>query len=255
MDKQHFLVFDYCGNFEFFDENPEGHESVSGRSVTARIFEKRLTLAGKLDNNPYKHDASLQSYKEELLDLLHQQISNLDHQSIQVRPHLKLAHKLEDRAIWNRLKSNERNEIIRTLSEVIPPNIEEDERTRRFDLLMLRLQHQVLDGTLAKSLLKESAMETAEQLYQKKHIPAVEKALPFVEKAMNEEFWESPEVNELDEIRVALRNLVHLINNYDRTVAFTDFEDELSAPEIEDAVVGEPIINEQKGISEKSGNL
>ncbi len=175
MNKKHFLVFDYCGNFEFFDENPDGYETISGTSITARIFEKRLTLSSKLTNDPFSRVNDLQIYRVELLDLLHQQISNLDNQSIQVRPYLKLVHKLEARSVWDTLQSNERNEINKKLAPVIPPNIEEDERARRFDLLMLNLQHQVLDGLLEKSRMKENAIHIAEQLYSKRHIPAVKK--------------------------------------------------------------------------------
>jgi type I restriction enzyme, R subunit len=241
--KQHFLIFDYCGNFEFFEENPEGYELTAGASITARIFEKRLTLTSKLTNDPYNKDEDLQIYRNELLDLLHQQISNLDDQSIQVRPHLKLVHKLDERSVWDKLQSNERNEIIRKLAPVIPPNIEEDERTRRFDLLMLNLQHQVLDGVLQKSNLKENAIRISEQLYSKRHIPAVKNVLPDVQKVMSEEFWKSPGADVLDEIRASLRELMHLIDGHERTIAFTDFEDQISDPEFEESFVSEPVIN------------
>lgn len=246
VDKQHFLIFDYCGNFEFFEENPEGYETTSSASITARIFEQRLSLTSKLTNEPYNQDEALQDYRTELLNLLHQQVSNLDHQSIQVRPHLKLVHKLEERSVWEHLQSNERNEIVRKLAEVIPPNLNEDERTRRYDLLMLNLQHQVLDGVLEKSNLKENAIRIAEILYNKKHIPAVKKVLPSIQQSMSESFWESPDPAELDEIRANLRELMHLIDAKDKTIAFTDFEDQLSKPEIEESVVAEPAINKDR---------
>lgn len=245
-NKRHFLIFDYCGNFEFFEENPEGYETTSRTSITARIFEQRLSLTSKLTNEPYNQDEVLQEYRTELLNMLHQQVSNLDHQSIQVRPHLKLVHKLEERSVWEHLQSSERNEIIRKLAEVIPPNLEEDERTRRYDLLMLNLQHQVLDGVLEKSNLKENAIRIAEILYNKKHIPAVKNVLPSVQKSMSESFWESPDPSELDEIRANLRDLMHLIDAKDKTIAFTDFEDELSEPEFEDSKVTEPAINKDR---------
>ncbi|MEQ8524013.1 DEAD/DEAH box helicase family protein [Gracilimonas sp.] len=245
-DKQHFLIFDYCGNFEFFEENPEGYETTSSASITARIFEQRLSLTSKLTNEPYNQDEVLQEYRTELLNLLHQQVSNLDHQSIQVRPHLKLVHKLEERSVWEHLQSNERNEIVRKLAEVIPPNLNEDERTRRYDLLMLNLQHQVLDGVLEKSNLKENAIRIAEILFNKKHIPAVKNVLPSVQQSMSEEFWESPHPSEMDEIRANLRELMHLIDTKDKTIAFTDFEDELSDPEFEEGMVGESAINKDR---------
>ncbi|HKK44260.1 MAG TPA: DEAD/DEAH box helicase family protein, partial [Balneolaceae bacterium] len=71
-NKQHFLIFDYCGNFEFFEENPEGYEATAGASITARIFEQRLSLTSKLTNEPYNQDEVLQEYRTELLNLIHQ---------------------------------------------------------------------------------------------------------------------------------------------------------------------------------------
>jgi len=245
-NKQHFLIFDYCGNFEFFEEYPEGYETTSSTSITARIFEQRLSLTSKLTNEPYNQDEALQEYRTELLNLLHQQVSNLDHQSIQVRPHLKLVHKLEERSVWEHLESGERNEIVRKLARVIPPNLDEDERTRRYDLLMLNLQHQVLDGVLQKSNLKENAIRIAEILYNKKHIPAVKNVLPSIQQSMSEEFWESPHPAEMDEIRADLRDLMHLIDAKDKTIAFTDFEDQLSDPEFEEGIAGEPVINKDR---------
>ncbi|HLR89692.1 MAG TPA: DEAD/DEAH box helicase family protein [Balneolaceae bacterium] len=244
--KKHFLVFDYCGNFEFFEENPEGYETSAGASITARIFEKRLELTSKLTNEPFNQIEDLQAYREELLNVLHQQVSNLNEQSIQVRPHLKLVHRLKERVVWEHLQSNERSEIVRKLAQIIPPNLDEDERTRRYDLLMLNLQHEVLDGVLEKSNLKENAISIAEQLYHKKHIPAVENVLPYIQQSISESFWKSPDPVNLDEIRANLRGLMHLVDAKDKTIAFTDFEDTLSLPDFEITGTNEPVINKDR---------
>ncbi|HBX67275.1 MAG TPA: hypothetical protein DEG32_14365, partial [Balneolaceae bacterium] len=245
-DKQHFLIFDYCGNFEFFEQNPEGYETTSSASITAKIFEKRLVLTAKLKNEPYNRDDELQQYRTNLLDLLHQQVSNLERQSVQVRPKLKLVDKLSERAVWDHLQSQERKEIVRELAELIPANIDEDEMSRRFDLLMLTLQHEKMDGVLQQKKTKEVAIEFAEHLYSKKHIPAVKKVLPSVEKAISEEFWTSPKVTSLEEIRQQLRELMHLIERKSRAPVYTDFEDEFSEIEIDDAFVSDSGVNKNR---------
>ncbi len=245
-DKQHFLIFDYCGNFEFFEQNPEGYETTSSASITAKIFEKRLVLTAKLKNEPYNRDDELQQYRTNLLDLLHQQVSSLERQSVQVRPKLKLVDKLSERAVWDHLQSQERKEIVRELAELIPANIDEDEMSRRFDLLMLTLQHEKMDGVLQQKKTKEVAIEFAEHLYSKKHIPAVKKVLPSVEKAISEEFWTSPKVTSLEEIRQQLRELMPLIERKSRAPVYTDFEDEFSEIEIDDAYVSDSGVNKDR---------
>jgi len=245
-DKQHFLIFDYCGNFEFFEKNPEGFDTTAGASITAKIFEKRLLLTAKLNHEPYNREEANQEYRTKLLDQLHQQVVGLERQSVQVRPKLKLVDRLAERAVWNHLQSEERKEIVRELAEIIPANIEEDEMTRRFDLLMLTLQHELLDGVLAEKKTKEIAIELAEHLYSKNHIPAVKKVLPIVKKAISEEFWISPKPTELEEIRTQLRDLMHLIERKKRAPVYTDFEDEFSDVEIDETFVSDPAINKER---------
>lgn len=261
-DKQHFLIFDYCGNFEFFDKNPEGYDTASSASVTAKIFEKRLVLTAKLNNEPYNRDDDLKVYRKELLDLLHRQVSGLERQSVQVRPKLRLVDKLSERAVWDHLQSQERKEIVRELAELIPADIEEDEMTRRFDLLMLTIQHEVVDGVLQEKKTKEIVMEMGEHLYSKRHIPAIKKVLPSVEKVISESFWESPKPTHIEVIRRQLRDLMHLLEVKSRKPVYTDFEDEFYEIEIgDDFTVKSPVNKDRylrkirKFIEEHSNHL
>ncbi len=245
-NKQHFFIFDYCGNFEFFEQNPEGFDTTQGASVTAKVFEKRLLLTTKLKNEPYKHQEELQEFRTTLLDQLHQQVANLEKQSIQVRPHLKMIHRLEDRAVWVSLESHERKEIVRELGEIIPAELEEDEMTRRFDLLMLTLIHERMDGVLVEKKTKEIVIGFGEHLYAKKHIPSIKAALPSIEKVITEDFWVSPPVIELEEIRIEVRDLMHLIEKKKRAPVYTNFADEFGDVEIDDIIAGDPVIDKDR---------
>src|SRR5690606_39570842 len=40
-DKTHFLIFDYCGNFEFFRENPKGMDRKVGKSLTEKLYNSK----------------------------------------------------------------------------------------------------------------------------------------------------------------------------------------------------------------------
>lgn len=44
LDKQHFYIFDYCQNLEFFGERPEGYEAPVQDSVKTKIFKRRLAI-------------------------------------------------------------------------------------------------------------------------------------------------------------------------------------------------------------------
>lgn len=44
-DKDYFTILDFCCNFEFFEENPEGAPFSLQESLIKRIFRSRLFLA------------------------------------------------------------------------------------------------------------------------------------------------------------------------------------------------------------------
>jgi type I restriction enzyme R subunit len=47
--KEHYLVFDLCQNFEFFNQNPEIADGVAGDSLTKRLFAERVRLIVEID--------------------------------------------------------------------------------------------------------------------------------------------------------------------------------------------------------------
>ena len=50
LHKEHFLVFDFCQNFEFFNQNPERTEGALGEALGQRLFKTRLTLIGEIED-------------------------------------------------------------------------------------------------------------------------------------------------------------------------------------------------------------
>ena len=229
-DKEHFLIFDYLSNFEFFSQNPDGLEPTVSASLGAQIFERKLALAAKLRNEPYKHDEELQAYRTTLLNQLHQVVSNLEEQSILVKPHLQLKHHLADRSIWDHLESHERREIFQKLGDIVQIGFGDDEESRRFDLLVLTLQHELLDGELKERNTKNRVILMGERLFSKRHIPAVKVVKSTVDQVINERFWLETSVLALEKVRIDLRELAHLAIPKKRKLVFSDFEDEFGDP-------------------------
>ena len=51
-DKQDFRVFDFCFNFDFFRENPEGIEANDSTPIGTRLFQARVQLLGHVQGTP-----------------------------------------------------------------------------------------------------------------------------------------------------------------------------------------------------------
>jgi type I restriction enzyme R subunit len=50
-DKEFFLIFDICANFEFFDEFPDGFTPKPSKSLSQLIFETKLDIVMAIYNN------------------------------------------------------------------------------------------------------------------------------------------------------------------------------------------------------------
>jgi type I restriction enzyme R subunit len=74
-DKKEFVIFDFCENFEFFNNTPKGFEGKSGKSVSQRLFEIRLKLSFALLQSD---DKELQEYGQNLKESLIVQTQQLN---------------------------------------------------------------------------------------------------------------------------------------------------------------------------------
>ena len=93
--KDHFLIFDVCGNFDFFEVQKQGKETIISKPITQQLFEARLHLSRLLVETGEEPDLELAN---SLRDLLHQTISKLDKSRFQVGMNLKYVHDFEIRA-------------------------------------------------------------------------------------------------------------------------------------------------------------
>src|SRR5262249_39223238 len=57
-DKKFFYIFDWCRNFEFFNENPEVAESAGPDSLAKRLFTARVEIVGELDGKTSESPAA-----------------------------------------------------------------------------------------------------------------------------------------------------------------------------------------------------
>ena len=76
-----------------------------------------------------------------------------------------------------------------------------------------------------------SVIQTAEELSKLGTIPQVQEKKYIIEKVKTEEFWESVDVFELEEVRDALRELLKYLQRQTQTIYYTSFDDFIIAEE------------------------
>lgn len=226
-DKKFFLIFDFCENFKFFGDNPEGYTTVIGKSVSVKIFEARLEyiiqVRDKIDAAEDEETTML-----EFTNILHAQVAALDEDRYQVRKVLRMVKDFKSRSRWDYLSKSDAKNLINEIAPVISVKDDEDEKAKRFDLLVLNLQLAILLGANKQEPYVHKIYEIANNLYRKRNIPEIAKKKELLQNILKEEFWQTITHAKLNELREDIRGLVKYLDKEDQGVVYTNFEDELN---------------------------
>ena len=225
-DKQAFLIFDYCQNFEFFDVNPEGIEGKLVRSLTQQIFEAKLEV-GLLIREQADSSDEQRALAEGYLGELHQTVAQLDRSRFVVKAKLRAVVEFGDKNRWQRLSKSDMLEINTNLSSLVLPVDDDDELARRFDVLILNYQLALLTGAYSTDRYINKINTIAKALLAKLNIPAVAAQESMLKEVQEELFWQAINVNRLDEVRLALRDLMKYLDKDKQAHVTTEFEDTL----------------------------
>lgn len=223
IDKKEFVIFDFCENFEFFDNKPKGFEGASGKSLSQRLFEIRLRLSFVLQNSDQQE---LKNYGQEILHSLVSQTQNLNTDSFIVRQHWREVEKYRDPNVWNALTDLDIKELF---DHIAPLMVEtnQDEMAKRFDSLMLDIQFSILNGEKKQALLIQKIILTAGKLSKKASIPSVAKKMDFIKDAQDKTFWQAGDVLGIERIRIELRDLMKFLDFEEKANYYTSFTDEI----------------------------
>lgn len=245
-DKEKFLIFDFCNNFEFFRVNPKGFEGGKVETITEKLFNVKVQIIKELQALKYCENEEYVELRKNLVEELLNNINSLNEDNFLVRMNLKYVQKYKNEKEWEALGEVAVNELKELVSMLIVP-LNDDELAKRFDLVMYNIQLAYLQGTSATRGIK-SVIDTAEQLSKLGTIPQIQEKKYVIEKVMTESFWESADIFEVDEVREALRNLIKYLQKEGQIIYYTDFKDLIIAEEKNDSMYN---VNDLKNYRKK----
>lgn len=233
-DKDKFIIFDYCENFEFFGKKPEGVQGASAKSLTERLFQQRLLLAFHLQK---KEDAFSEQYAEELKKFMFDQVSQLKDDNFQVREHWRIVEKYKDIFRWNALGELEVKEILDHLGNLVY-EAEDDEQAKRFDQLCYNLQLDLIKKGMVSQQWADEVIVLAGELSKRGAIPMVAAKMPFIREVQRAIYWQDLTIQKFEHLRKELRSLIRFIEREKGKQFFSNFEDQiLEDPGVPKAVV------------------
>ncbi|MCD3351836.1 DEAD/DEAH box helicase family protein [Clostridium botulinum] len=232
-DKEKFLIFDFCNNFEFFRMNSKGFEGKVGQTLSERIFNLKLDLVKELQDLRYS-DEEYVDHRNELLDGLINDVNSLNEENFMVKMNLKHVQKYKNKNEWQSLGAVNTQDIKEYVSPLIT-TLRDDEFAKRFDILMYTIELASLqDNNVTRPIKK--VIETAENLSKLGTIPEIKENKYIIDKVRTTEFWEEIDLFELDEVRKALRELLKYLERTTQKTYYTHFEDMIISEESNEAM-------------------
>ncbi|MBS1280655.1 DEAD/DEAH box helicase family protein [Clostridioides difficile] len=233
MDKERFLIFDFCNNFEFFKFNPKGFEGNKAETLTEKLFNIKVSMVKELQDIKYI-EGEYAELRKELLEELITSVKALNEDSYIVRMNLSYVHKYKNENVWSNIGAVAQNEIREYISPLIT-SYSDDELAKRFDVVMYNIQLAYLQNNNASKGIRH-VMATAEKLSKLGTIPQIQQQKYTIEKAMTEDFWEDSDIFEVEEVRISLRELIKYLEKSSQKIYYTSFEDMIVAEDRNDSV-------------------
>lgn len=233
MDKERFLIFDFCNNFEFFKFNPKGFEGNKAETLTEKLFNIKVSMVKELQDIKYI-EGEYAELRKELLEELITSVKTLNEDSYIVRMNLSYVHKYKNENVWSNIGAVAQNEIREYISPLIT-SYSDDELAKRFDVVMYNIQLAYLQNNNASKGIRH-VMVTAEKLSKLGTIPQIQQQKYTIEKAMTEDFWEDSDIFEVEEVRISLRELIKYLEKSSQKIYYTSFEDMIVAEDRNDSV-------------------
>jgi type I restriction enzyme R subunit len=222
-DKENFIIFDFCENFEFFGNKPKGLDGKRGRSLTERLFQQRIKLTYHLQKNGSKEALE---YAEELKDFMLEQVNRLEEDSFLVRQHWRIVEKYRDKYKWNALDELEVKEV---LDNIAPLVFEEgdDEQAKRFDQLCYNMELDLLQKTLISDQWMNETISIVAALSKKGAIPMVANKMDLIKQIQTAQYWQDMNLVKVEHTRKELRSLIRFIDKSSGITLYSNFEDEV----------------------------
>ncbi len=223
-DKNKFVIFDYCCNFEYFRGNENGFETKETQTVSESIFSKQVKLIAML-NKSFSDEEVYVDWKNDLIETVHTQISNLNTEIVSIKLQRKYIDKFSEKEEFLNLDENSVSELVKFISPLVY-NDEYDEFAKKFDSFMYGFMLAFAENSTSVKKYKTQLKNVATMLASKTQIVQIKNKITEINNILEDEFWDSLTLVDLEKVRVNLRNIMKfIVDNNSRQTVFTNLDD------------------------------
>ena len=226
-DKECFYIFDWCGNFDYFDQNPDGNEAPVSQSLTERLFCLRSEIAFHLQHQQYQEDEYCKSLHDENKALLHEQVQALSDSHISVRMKWEAVSHFKEADAWVYISDMDLLTLKKDVAPLLPKNTL-DESAKKFDVLTLTIELGCLDSEVDSSRSIQRVKLIAAELMEKATLPQVQAKMGTIKEVLSDMAWQNVSLQWLEKVRTDLRDLMKFLLGDKKKWFVVDIDDVIS---------------------------
>ena len=221
-DKSKFYIFDFCGNFEFFRMS-KGKPTANMIALQGAIFNLQFEITYKLQDLEYQVDRLI-AYRNALIEMMTGKVQELPRENFAVRQHLKYVDLYSNEANYQTLTYEDTLIVREELAPLILPN-DDDASAVRFDALMYGIELAYLVGK-KYGKARSDLFKRVRGIASVANIPEIKVQAELIDKILHTDYIDNCGINEFEEIREKLRNLMKYIP-HNKLRYDTNFEDDI----------------------------
>ena len=258
-DKQGFLIFDVCGVFSFFQQNPDGKvdNSESEMSMSQKIFFQKVKLFKALQ----AHYSSLsegdkEMYSSLLLELAGT-VKTLNKNTIGVQSNLQYVEKYSNIHNWKNFGQEKFVEVKKRIVRLVD-GVPDLQSCKVFDYICFKFSESKFTNDMEHKKTAKSIYAIAKYLLEAKlHIDEVKTHEDSLRIISSQDFLNHADAKSVDVMREELRMLTRYIEKDLLEPIVSDFNDSISSTgdaENEHPFSGDINLDEFKTLAEKAQN-
>lgn len=210
-DKRRFLIFDYCGSFEYFREHKEGYEVRETKTLSENIFGKQIKIVIALQESAFVRE-DYQTWRNEIIDTCYKQVQELNPELISVKLRMQYVDKYRMRETYISLSEEDKGELLTQIAPLIR-SAQSDEFAKRFDNFMYGLILSHIEQIPAFKYAKKRLCDIASLLKHKTSIPQIKEKLQLLQEIHTDDFWDANDILLFEKVRKELRELIRFLDD------------------------------------------
>lgn len=229
-NKPFFIIFDYCGNFEYFSMNKDGASTKTTLTLSQRMFQSKVEILKMLQSVEHQSDPWEKAYYDSLKNELHGELVKLKGRGnrIQVRNEMAYVDRFAMIDSWAALSPADIKQLQTHIIPLIDSGLSGHYLSVAFDCRIYNIVKSVLAVHSCANAVADvkNVRQIAQYLLKEKaSIPQVFEKKDELTALMGNDIWDNMSLKAAEAYRTAVRDLMPFLQDHNTPAIDIDIAD------------------------------